>query len=857
MPYPEFRFTTPDYRSEFELISFSGEEAISSLFWFSLELKVPLDARVDLEVLSDSEAKLTVLADKDSGRPADYSISGVIESAEEVLSTSATHRFYRVEMVPALARQKHSLSYDIYTHMTADKVLEEELREDIQLDYLLATTSSYPKKDFFCQYAESNFSFVSRLSEHWGIYYYFNHDANTQLVFADDTNYDEIITRKVKLDELTRPTISFDSIRTLRKIVNSTVDGVVISDVNPELASTHIEGIAGKTDGKKGCVHLVSQGVDNKDEANQIATIRLEELQCRGVTYLGTSGIPNLAPGFILKVESGDSKTTELLVLEVSHSGSGLDNTARNSDTGAAPFYECSFTAIPRSVQFRPRRETEIPTAVSTTARVYSADNKKNIAQRDERGRYQVVFDFLPREAGKSSSQEKNHVSHWIRMAQSAALSNHSDMPLVPGTEVKIGFTSGNPDRPYIIGALENSQSLRYPVTNENPHHATLITDGMLYTETAKARKSLHISSQFEYDKVQQQPFDELDFDGKTAGNQVDEIKGDQHIYRRYGDLYSFIDSNNYYYGRECSFHFGQHYTEYHANWQAVGEANNRFDIHDDMLYSADQPVSDRKTADSAKNHGLVTKEFGHKYHYMAGTSTVWAQGPDMQGIHKEFHYGGRYRERLVSFGDDRIDNFKGFAVQPDDNSLIDKTRGNTFFWQQGDHVSATEGKIITEQQGDRQHTFKGNETTKTEGDLTLQRKGKQTIEEQGDVSHTLTGDRSITHKGNATLETSGDISSKTQGNVTTQISGKLDAKVASPTNLTLQAPTSVKQTGALNIQTDTLELKATSAVVKADMMQQQSSMSTVKSKMLKVESQMISADAKMVTMKGQLVMIG
>ncbi|WP_419812395.1 type VI secretion system tip protein TssI/VgrG [Bacterioplanoides sp.] len=857
MACPEFRFSTQDYATELELISFSGEEAISSLFWFVLEFKVELGTSVDLERLSNSDAMLTVLADDDSNRPDDYSIRGVIESAEEILNTSSTHRFYRATMMPALARQQHSLSYDIYTHMTVDKVLDEELREDIQLDYLLATTATYPERDFFCQYAESNFSFVSRLSEYWGIYYYFNHDLNTQLVFADDTNYEEVITRTVTLDELNRPSISYDSVRSLRKIVNSTVDGVVVADVNPELASTYIEGTAGKIDGKKGCVRLVSQGVRDKDEANKIATIRLEELQCRGVVYLGTSGIPNLAPGFILKVEGHNKQVMELLVLEVSHMGSGLDNSARGSEQGGAPFYECSFQAIPRSVQFRPQRNTDIPTAVSATARVYSASEDSNIAQRDERGRYQVVFDFLPKESGKSSSTAKNNVSHWIRMAQSAARSNHSDIPLVPGTEVKIGFTWGHPDRPYIMGALENSQSLRYPVTHENPHHAVLITDGMLYTETAKSRKSLHISSQFEYDKVERLPFAELDFDGVKAGKDVDEIRGEQHIYRRYGDLYSFIDSNNYYYGRECSFHFGQHYTEYHTDEQAVAEGKNRFDIKDDMLYPSDQPVSDKTTGDSAKNHGLVTKEFGHKYHYLSGTSTVWAQGPGMTGLHKEFHYGGRYRENSTALNIARMDNLDGFAVKPDDQALIEKTRGNTFFWQEGNHVSATKGTITTEQEGERKHSFKGNETTDIEGDLTHKRVGKQTRTEQGDISRTLQGDYTFQHDGTETHTISGDLNSNIKGSVVRETGGSLSSTVGGQTSLTLKAPTRIKQTGALDIKTDTLAVKSSATTVKSDMMTQESSLTTSKSKMLKVESQMVTADAKMFTVKGQLVVIG
>jgi type VI secretion system VgrG family protein len=851
MAQPHFHFSTSHYPQSFELISFSAKEAVSSLFRFILELKVSINEDIDLITAVDDKAQLVVTDDDDS-RSRDYIIDGMIASVEEVFRTSTTHKFYRAIMVPPIWRQTQSLSYDIYTKSNVIQVLEDELRNDIAQDFLMATTANYPEKEFICQYQESNFNFVSRLAEHWGIYYYFNHEEQGQMVFADDTNYDEIISRTLVLDESNNPAASFDTVRSLRKIINNTVDGIIITDINPDQASTHIEGKAGETGQDKSCVRLVNESVDNKDEADFIARLRLQEYQCMETVYTGTSGIPTLAPGFILKV-SHNGTVTEMLVLEVQHRGANLDNTAKLNEGGQPAFYECSFLAIPRAAQYRPKRETPRPVAVSSSARIYSADDKKNIAQRDEKGRYQVIFDFLP----KPTDNSTKHVSHWLRMAQSAARTNHYDIPLVPETEVKMGFSAGNPDRPYIMNALENSQSTRVPVSNANPHHAALITDGLLYTETAKSHKTLHLSSQFLHKDVIPVEFSQLDFDGKDSGNKVDEIKGEHHIQRRYGDEYSFIDGNNYTYGRECSFHFGQDYNEYHANWNAVDESNNDFKIEKDMLYPSDRSLAKDSAIEASKQVGLVEKSYGNKYNYLAGTESNWAHGPDGQGAHKTFNYGGRYEENQTLDPKARIDDVNGFPETPDDKALVKKTIGNTFSYQEGNNIQVAKGDVTSELEGNTLATVKGNNKETITGDLELKRKGKEKRNNEGDVEESTTGnikreqtgdlDNKVTGKKNE--QVTGDVKIDLMAKVEETLHGKLDFMGMGGANIT------VKGTREVTVDNEVQTFTAANVDIKTK--SEKLGSSTIKAQTIMTDSKLIDTKAKMIMKKADLIMLG
>jgi type VI secretion system secreted protein VgrG len=52
-------------------------------------------------------------------------------------------------------------------------------------EWRLIAASLYPKLDYCIQYQESDFDFVSRLLEHFGIYYFRAHDSKHTLVLID------------------------------------------------------------------------------------------------------------------------------------------------------------------------------------------------------------------------------------------------------------------------------------------------------------------------------------------------------------------------------------------------------------------------------------------------------------------------------------------------------------------------------------------------------------------------------------------------------------------------------------------------------------------------------------------------
>ena len=755
MAQPTFHLSTDTYSSELEITAISGSEAISKFFDLKITFKVRKEIDETLDHLSLTQDDVFVTVTDMSTRD-DYVIKGIFSKVEEVFEKSNTHKFYEATMVPALWRQRNNQAYDVYTDLTVEDILSQELSNDLMLDHHLSITQTYPPKEFICQYSESNFDFVSRMAEHWGIYYYFDHDQEGKLIFADDTNYEPLDIDPVKLDESNNPSHSFDSIRTLRRSYNSVPDSVIITETNPDQAMELFKGVAGETAEGKTSVDMADEGADNKDEAELLAKIRLEEFQTYKVVFTGTTGIPAITPGFILTAVLPDGDEHEILITNVAHNGQNLDQSARSQNGESQPYYECTFTGIPRETQYRPKRDTKTPSVISTTGRVYSAADDQTLAQRNEVGKYQVTFDFM--------KGEEDKISSWIRHASHAARSNHLDMPLIPGTEVQIGFISGNPNRPYIMNAMENSQSVIHPVTHENPHHAALITDGMLYTGALKSRQSLHMSADLDPTEVKNHisnnPIQHMDKMGIDSGNPIDPIKGDVHINRTFGERYQWREGVDFNFGLSATYNFGQQYVENHSD-ESTADAEV-FDIPglDAAESSVAGGVDDALQvglADERKS-GLVQKDFGNKYLYDEGITRTWASGPGASGQHSTINFGGRYIENQLQ-KDSGDPDTSGINGTVSDSTLAIKTVG--------DEARYNEGLIDIHHKGDMQHIQTGSHTSEVTGDVTETITGNVTKETTGDITENLTGAAEAITK---TISGNQDYTATIGGNITETI---------------------------------------------------------------------------------------
>lgn len=112
--------------------------------------------------------------------------------------------------------------------------------------------------------------------------------------------------------------------------------------------------------------------------------------------------------------------------------------------------YMNSFVGIPDQMTHIPMPNVKMPLALPELATVEKNDDEKG------QGRVKVVFDW----------QKKGKTTNWIRVQSpnagtSDAVSKNRGWVFVPevGDQVMVGYEHGNPDRPYVTGAMFHKDS--------------------------------------------------------------------------------------------------------------------------------------------------------------------------------------------------------------------------------------------------------------------------------------------------------------------------------------------------------------------------------------------------------------
>ncbi|MDR3352509.1 MAG: type VI secretion system tip protein VgrG, partial [Zoogloeaceae bacterium] len=188
---------------------------------------------------------------------------------------------------------------------------------------------------------------------------------------------------------------------------------------------------------------------------------RAETLRCRERVFSGESSIPGIRPGytFTLKDHYNPTFNRDYLVTDVIHEGS--QESFINLGLGIPLegvkdhlFYRNSFHCVEADRPFRPEKRAPRAKIAGVVHAFIDGARTDARPELDAMGRYKILFPF------DVSGRNKGKASCWVRMAQQQVGKNSGmSFPLLTGTEVLVSFVDGNPDRPYITGALANAET--------------------------------------------------------------------------------------------------------------------------------------------------------------------------------------------------------------------------------------------------------------------------------------------------------------------------------------------------------------------------------------------------------------
>lgn len=544
------RVVTPLGANDLLLERVEGEERISGLFHFSLDL---LSEKQEIDAAALLGKPLTVEIDFDSET---RYISGICSRFSHGKRGERLVR-YRAELVPSFWLGTLTRDIRIHQEMAVPDIVGESL-DRLGVPHDRAISGNYPPRNYCVQYRESDFDFVSRLMEEEGLAYFFQHKAGEhRMQITDATAHaPEIPARAVRIPatEANRtPRITEDP-----RVYDLVIEDAVLSgvqtlwDSNFQMPGKNLEAKEPVEEGDPklelydypgGYGHRFD-GVDSGggeqasalqkllDENQRTAALRARERGAGRRRVTGSSNYPMLTSGHRFSIDRhfrGDLND-EFLLTSVRHVAA-VEN-YENSE--GAPFrYENHFTCIPAAVPFAPPHVTPRPrVAGAQTATVVGPQGAE--ISTDKFGRVKVQFHW-DREGARDASS-----SCWLRVSTPWAGKNWG-MIAIPrvGTEVVVDFLEGDPDRPIVTGMVYHPESMPpYPLP-ENMTQAGIRTRSTqqggadnfneIRFEDKKGSEEIYLHAEKDLNAVvENNETRRVGFDKQDPGNQTLEVYNDQ-----------------------------------------------------------------------------------------------------------------------------------------------------------------------------------------------------------------------------------------------------------------------------------------------------------------------------------------
>jgi len=438
------------------LRGFTGHESISRLFSFELDL-LSTDPEIKFEDIIGQKVTIRVRLGKEKERFFHGIISRFMQTGSDVGLAN-----YRATMVPALWFLTRTADCRIFQSKKVPEIIQEILKENGVTDIKTVLKATYEPRDYCVQYRETDFNFVSRLMEQYGIFYFFEHEEKKHtLVLSDDLSAHQPCPEqpKVSWNPHGSDNLDEDVITSLQWEETFRFGKYAVTDYNFETPSTSLRAEV-KTQIEVGGnskyeIYDYPGEYGKKAEGDGIAKIRMqeEEAQYKVLSGSGTARVFTTGYKFTLQDYVRKDVNGDYVLTQVQHVASvGNTYTTGAAGGGNEDDYSNSFTCIPAKRPFRSPQVTPKPMVQGPQTAVVVGKSGEEIWT-DKYGRVKVQFHWD--RYGKMNESS----SCWVRVSQNWAGKNWGAM-FIPriGQEVIVEFLEGDPDQPIITGRVYNAE---------------------------------------------------------------------------------------------------------------------------------------------------------------------------------------------------------------------------------------------------------------------------------------------------------------------------------------------------------------------------------------------------------------
>ena len=498
--------TTPEGKDELLLTGFTGHEAISRLFEFHLHM-LSENTAIDFTTIVGQSVTIHVTRSDDTQRHFNGVVSHFACTGKDGDMTR-----YEMTMVPKLWTLTRYADCRIYHNKDVTEIVKAVLDER-GIDYQASFTGTYKKLEYCVQYRETDFNFISRLMEQFGIFYFFKHeDGSHTMMLGDSTSAHQECPGQASAGfNLAMGGLDAGDVvngwsigQELRSGKHSLTDyNFTTSTTDLGASETTIYSVSGNSSME---VFDFPGLYGTQSDGTAMAKLRMQEDEAPHKIAHGASVCRAFTSGykFELKEHPLTAMNASYLLTEIQHVAS-VSGTYRENGGMGEDSYSNHFACIPADVLFRPARMTPKPfvqgpqtaKVVGKSADTDSADDQSAGGDGEEIwvdkwGRVLVLFHW----------DRKKATSCWVRVSQDWAGQGWGmiNIPRV-GQEVIVSFLEGDPDRPIITGRVYNDvQTVPYTL----PDHGTI--------SSFKTRSSTGGG---------EDNYNELRFEDKTGGEQI------------------------------------------------------------------------------------------------------------------------------------------------------------------------------------------------------------------------------------------------------------------------------------------------------------------------------------------------
>ncbi|EDG0542551.1 type VI secretion system tip protein VgrG [Salmonella enterica] len=441
--------------------SLDGGETLSELFSYVVQLKTPdtlnlgyVSPAANLPLKPMVGKDLCVNIELDGGGK--RHISGLVTAAR-LVGHEGRSVTYELRMEPWVKLLTHTSDYKAFQNKTVVDILDEVLAE-YPYPVEKRLVESYPVRTWQVQYGETDFDFLQRLMQEWGIYWWFEHSEDSHtLVLADaisahkacpDSPLVEWHQEGLKLDKEFIHTITAnESLRTGQWVL----DDFDFTKPRSLLANTVANP---RETGHATYEHYEWPGdYFDKSEGEMLTRIRMEAQRSPGSRVLGGGNIRTLMTGYTFTLENYPTAEVNQEYLLMQTLLFVQDN-AQHSGQDQHFTFSTRFELHPTREVFRPQRTVSKPHTKGPQSAIVTGPAGQEIWT-DQYGRVKVQFGW-----DRYGKMDENSTC-WIRVSYPWAGKGFG-MIQIPriGQEVLVDFKNGDPDLPIIVGRTYNQDTM-------------------------------------------------------------------------------------------------------------------------------------------------------------------------------------------------------------------------------------------------------------------------------------------------------------------------------------------------------------------------------------------------------------